>query len=67
MCSGVDKDLIYKMQDPYFLSEVAETYKDLEVTIRDFGPWSSPWVSESGGAFNSGGKDVSDAFVDSSW
>ncbi|XP_020096838.1 heparanase-like protein 1 [Ananas comosus] len=65
--AGVDKDLIYKMQDPYFLSEVAETYKDLEVTIRDYGPWSSPWVSESGGAFNSGGKDVSDAFVDSFW
>nr|DAD31405.1 TPA_asm: hypothetical protein HUJ06_010256 [Nelumbo nucifera] len=27
------------------------------------GPWSSAWVGESGGAYNSGGKDVSHTFV----
>ncbi|XP_072973385.1 heparanase-like protein 1 [Typha angustifolia] len=65
--AGVDKNLIYKIQDPYYLSQVAKTYRDLEVTIKNFGPWSSPWVGESGGAYNSGGEGVSNAFVDSFW
>jgi len=28
---------------------------------------SSPWVGESGGAYNSGGKDMSNTFVDGFW
>lgn len=31
------------------------------------GPWASAWVGESGGAYNSGGPNVSNAFVDSFW
>lgn len=31
------------------------------------GPWASAWVGESGGAYNSGGREVSNTFVDSFW
>ncbi|XP_051215082.1 heparanase-like protein 2 [Lolium perenne] len=65
--SGKDKDLINKMQDPFYLDKVAQTFSDMEATVRESGPWSSPWVGESGGAYNSGGKDVSDRFADSFW
>ncbi|KAF8378766.1 hypothetical protein HHK36_030115 [Tetracentron sinense] len=65
--AGVDPNLISKIQDPYFLDQIAQTYKDLLKTIKSFGPWSSPWIGESGGAYNSGGKDVSHTFVDSFW
>jgi heparanase 1 len=65
--AGKDKDLIYKMQDPFYLDKVAQTFSDMEATVREAGPWSSPWVGESGGAYNSGGKDVSDRFADSFW
>lgn len=54
------------MQDPYVLSNTAQTYKDLELIVRNFAPWSSVWVSESGGAYNNGGK-VSHTFVDGFW
>ncbi|CAK7326172.1 unnamed protein product [Dovyalis caffra] len=65
--AGVDKTLINKVQDPYFLDEIAETFKDLENVIKEFGPWAGPWVGESGGAYNSGGKDVSHTFVNGFW
>ncbi|KAG8079866.1 hypothetical protein GUJ93_ZPchr0007g4524 [Zizania palustris] len=65
--SGKDKDLIKKMQNPSYLDEVKKTFHDMEATVREVGPWSSPWVGESGGAYNSGGKDVSDRYVNSFW
>ncbi|KAF8399562.1 hypothetical protein HHK36_015429 [Tetracentron sinense] len=65
--AGVDPTLINKVQDPYFLDQVAQTYKDISTTIMSFGPWSSAWVGESGGAYNSGGKNVSHTFVNSFW
>lgn len=65
--AGVDKTLINKIQDPYFLDEIAETFKDLENVVKEFGPWAGPWVGESGGAYNSGGKDVSHTFVNGFW
>ncbi|RRT84312.1 hypothetical protein B296_00012718 [Ensete ventricosum] len=61
---GNDKDLIRKIQDPYYLDQVAQTFNDALITVGEFGPWSSPWIGESGGAYNSGGKSVSNAFVD---
>ncbi|KAG1341993.1 putative Heparanase-like protein 2 [Cocos nucifera] len=63
--AGVDKELIYKIQDPYYLDQIVQTYNDIETIIQDFGPWSAAWVGESGGAYNSGGKDVSNTFADS--
>lgn len=54
------------MQDPFYLSKTAQTYRDADVTVRNFGPWSSTWVGEAGGAYNSGGVE-SGTFVDSFW
>ncbi|KAL7163783.1 hypothetical protein ACSBR2_039831 [Camellia fascicularis] len=65
--AGVDSDLIYKVQDPYFLDQIAQTYKDVSTTINLFGPWAGAWVGEAGGAYNSGGKDVSHTFADGFW
>ncbi|KAK2449565.1 heparanase protein [Trifolium repens] len=64
---GVDKDLINKVQDPYFLSQIAQTFKDVSDSVRKFTPWAGAWVGESGGAYNSGGKDVSHTFVNGFW
>ncbi|KAK9750635.1 hypothetical protein RND81_02G209600 [Saponaria officinalis] len=65
--AGVDKELINRVQDPYYLSQIAQTYKDVAKAVDRFGPWSQAWVGESGGAYNSGGKDVSDTFADGFW
>eukprot|EP00257_Ricinus_communis_P023749 XP_015583816.1 heparanase-like protein 1 [Ricinus communis] len=65
--AGVDKALINKIQDPYFLDQIAQTFKDVSDSVRQFGPWSGPWVGESGGAYNSGGKDVSHTFANGFW
>lgn len=67
ICAGVDPDLIYKVQDPYFLDQIAQTYKDVSTSVKLFGPWTGAWVGESGGAYNSGGKDVSHTFADGFW
>lgn len=65
--AGVDPNLINKVQDPYFLSEIAQTYQDISESIRTFGPWASAWIGESGGAYNSGGKNMSHTFADGFW
>ncbi|XP_057949309.1 heparanase-like protein 2 [Malania oleifera] len=65
--AGVDPTLINKVQDPYFLDQVAQTYKDVSTTIKWFGPWSEAWIGEAGGAYNSGGRYVSHTFVDGFW
>ncbi|KAK7275555.1 hypothetical protein RIF29_16674 [Crotalaria pallida] len=65
--AGVDKNLINKVQDPFYLSQFAQTFKDVSEAVKDFTPWAGPWVGESGGAYNSGGKDVSDTFVNGFW
>ncbi|PIA62982.1 hypothetical protein AQUCO_00200771v1 [Aquilegia coerulea] len=63
---GDDPNLIHKVQDPLYLDQVAQTYKDVETTVRSF-PWTSAWVGEAGGAYNSGGKTVSHTYVNSFW
>lgn len=67
MCVGVDPTLIKKVQDPKFLDEIAETYREISSTINQHGPWTGAWVGEAGGAYNSGGKEVSHSFVDGFW
>ncbi|XP_073294170.1 heparanase-like protein 2 isoform X2 [Primulina huaijiensis] len=67
ICAGVDSTLINKVQDPYFLDQVAQTYKDVSASVNLFGPWSGAWVGEAGGAYNSGGKDVSHTFANGFW
>ncbi|KAK4430057.1 Heparanase-like protein 2 [Sesamum alatum] len=65
--AGVDPNLIKKVQDPFFLDEIAQTHKDVSTSVKLFGPWSGAWVGEAGGAYNSGGKDVSHTFVNGFW
>ncbi|KAA8542512.1 hypothetical protein F0562_023664 [Nyssa sinensis] len=64
---GVDTHLVSKILDPNYLSKVSRTFSNLKETIQMHGPWASAWVGESGGAYNSGGRHVSDTFVNSFW
>nr|CAD1837908.1 unnamed protein product [Ananas comosus var. bracteatus] len=41
--AGVDRKLIYKIQNPHYLSRIASTYRHFSATIRNFGPWSAAW------------------------
>ncbi|KAM7269724.1 hypothetical protein ACFE04_025221 [Oxalis oulophora] len=65
--AGSDPTLVSKILDPNYLNRISETFNDLKQTIQRDGPWASAWVGESGGAYNSGGRDVSDTFVNSFW
>ncbi|XP_022728465.1 heparanase-like protein 1 [Durio zibethinus] len=65
--AGVDPKLVSKILDPNHLSKAADTFSNLTHLIRRHGPWASAWVGESGGAYNSGGRHVSDTFVNSFW
>ncbi|KEH31988.1 heparanase-like protein 1 isoform X1 [Medicago truncatula] len=64
---GNDAHLENKILDPAHLSKVESIFSNLSETIQTHGPWSAAWVGEAGGAFNSGGRDVSNTFVDSFW
>lgn len=64
---GVDPHLVSKILDPSYLSQISDTFINLEETIKKHGPWASAWVGESGGAYNSGGRHVSNTFVNSFW
>ncbi|KAL4325700.1 hypothetical protein GQ457_11G024960 [Hibiscus cannabinus] len=61
---GDDPNLMSKILDPLYLSQVSQTYKGVLNVVNKFRPQSGAWVSESGGAFNSGSKDVSPTFLD---
>ncbi|KAF3431554.1 hypothetical protein FNV43_RR26285 [Rhamnella rubrinervis] len=65
--AGGDPELINRVQDPIYLDHVAQTFADVRNTVREFAPWSEAWVSEAGGAYQSGGRDVSHAFADGFW
>ncbi|KAL5746767.1 hypothetical protein ACOSP7_023738 [Xanthoceras sorbifolium] len=65
--AGVDPNLVKKILDPHHLSRISETFSNLKQTIEQDGPWTSAWVGESGGAYNSGGRHVSNTFVNSFW
>lgn len=66
-CLGSDAHLENKILDPAHLSKIESTFSNLSETIQKHGPWSAAWVGEAGGAFNSGGRYVSNTFVDSFW
>ncbi|KAF2295005.1 hypothetical protein GH714_030111 [Hevea brasiliensis] len=50
-----------------FLGPNSTDIQDLSISIKENAPWAGPWVGESGGAYNSGGKDVSHTFADGFW
>ncbi|KAF1875834.1 hypothetical protein Lal_00006464 [Lupinus albus] len=60
-----DEGLEKKILDPEYLSQVETIFSNLAESIQKNGPWSSAWVGEAGGAYNSGGRYVSNTFVDS--
>ncbi|KAG2407771.1 Heparanase-like protein [Vigna angularis] len=64
---GSDEHLDRKILDPEHLSKVESIFRSLSETIKKYGQWSSAWVGEAGGAFNSGGRQISNTFVDSFW
>ncbi|KAM1982178.1 hypothetical protein ACFX15_038573 [Malus domestica] len=65
--AGVDPTLVKKILDPHYLDRAYGSFHDLEQTVKKNGPWASIWVGESGGAYNSGGRNVSDTYVNSFW
>lgn len=65
--AGVDKNLTKKILDPSYLDGVADTFKKLELIINTSASSASAWVSEAGGAYNSGQNLVTNAFVFSFW
>ncbi|KAH1227903.1 Heparanase-like protein 1 [Glycine max] len=65
--SGSDEHLERKILDPERLSRVESIFGNLSETIKIYGPWSSAWVGEAGGAYNSGGNHVSNRFLNSFW
>ncbi|XP_059441700.1 heparanase-like protein 1 [Corylus avellana] len=65
---GNDPNLIRKILDPAYLTKsVLDTFTNIEGVIQDYAPWANIWVGESGGAFQGGGRYVSDRFVNSFW
>ncbi|XP_048318964.2 heparanase-like protein 1 [Ziziphus jujuba] len=65
--AGGDPNLIFRVQDPIYLDNIAQTFQDAEDSVKEFAPWSGAWISEAGGAYQSGGRDVSHTFVDGFW
>ncbi|XLR02455.1 hypothetical protein HN51_057281 [Arachis hypogaea] len=64
---GCDQHLERKILDPIRLSRVEYIFRNLTETIQEHGPWSSAWVGEAGGAYNSGSPSVSNSFLNSFW
>ncbi|THU74989.1 hypothetical protein C4D60_Mb04t39190 [Musa balbisiana] len=64
---GDDYRIESKILDPQYLSRITDTFRNLQLTIERHGPWSSAWVGEAGGAYNSGSRRVSNKFLNSFW
>ncbi|ONK75774.1 uncharacterized protein A4U43_C03F20410 [Asparagus officinalis] len=65
--AGNDLNIKHKIIDPQYLSQIEDAFRGLQLTIQRHGPWSSAWVSEAGGSYNSGSPVVSNAFLNSLW
>ncbi|KAK5795091.1 hypothetical protein PVK06_036348 [Gossypium arboreum] len=56
-------DVVHRVQDPFFLTQIAQTFKDVSNVVDKFAPWSAAWVDESVGAYNSGSQLVPYTFA----
>ncbi|KAL3636200.1 hypothetical protein CASFOL_020747 [Castilleja foliolosa] len=59
----VIQNLSKKLKMGHILIRVAHIYGNISSNLKPYGPW----VGESGGAFNSGGKRVSSSFANGFW
>ena len=64
---GVDGNLVQKILDPSYLNNEASTFSLVKQVLEKHGQSISPWVGESGGAYNSGHNLVTNAFVMGFW
>ncbi|KAI4380972.1 hypothetical protein MLD38_007097 [Melastoma candidum] len=64
---GDDKNLKDKILSPSYLNRVAHTFSALQSILSDSGSSAAAWVSEAGGAVNSGRHLVTDTFLSSFW
>ncbi|XP_074572550.1 heparanase-like protein 2 [Curcuma longa] len=64
---GDDSRIESRILNPAYLSQISRTFQNLQQTIESHGPWSTAWVGESGGAYNSGSRRVSNKFLNSFW
>ncbi|ESQ31810.1 hypothetical protein EUTSA_v10003960mg [Eutrema salsugineum] len=64
---GNDPQLENRILDPKYLSGISGKFKNVDQTIQEHGPWAAAWVGEAGGASNSGGRQVSETFINSFW
>ncbi|KAK6916186.1 Glycoside hydrolase, family 79 [Dillenia turbinata] len=53
--------------DRYLQASGPNTYEDVLRSVKEYGPWSNAWVGESGGAYNTGGRNTSHNFVSGFW
>lgn len=65
--TGEDTNLTARILDPSYLDGEGDTFKELESTINTSASSAAAWVSEAGGAYNSGQNNVTNAFVFSFW
>ncbi|KAL7098990.1 hypothetical protein ACP275_09G054000 [Erythranthe tilingii] len=64
---GNDGNIMKKILNPDHLNKASFVFSNLSSTIQENGPWTSAWVGESGGAYNSGARDISNTFVNTFW
>lgn len=65
--AGVDTDLMGKILDPSYLDGEVTTFRAVNETLHQHGPWAEAWVGEAGGAYNSGHDLITNAFVFGFW
>lgn len=64
---GSAADLVDKILDPSVLDGISETFRSLQMLIKQSKTSAVAWVGEAGGAYNSGHNLVTNAFVFSFW
>ncbi|KAG7594794.1 Glycoside hydrolase superfamily [Arabidopsis thaliana x Arabidopsis arenosa] len=66
-CRWNDPKLVNRILDPNYLSGITGIFVNVNRTIQEHGPWAAAWAGEAGGAFVSGGRLVSETFINCFW
>ncbi|XP_073035826.1 heparanase-like protein 2 [Primulina eburnea] len=62
-----DPNLASKILNPDHLNKASFVFSNITSTVQVYGPWTSAWIGESGGAYNNGARDISNTFLNSFW